>query len=76
MNADRRKRLTALKDELDALKEKIDEIGGEERGYFDNMPENMQQGDKGQRAEEVADLIDQACNSIDEALSGLDSAIE
>lgn len=74
MNADRRKRIIAIKDQLEALKEGIDGILEEEREYIDNMPENMREGEKGQNAEQIADTLDNAANSLDEALSGLDDA--
>jgi len=74
MNNERRKRITAIRDQLDSLKSDIEGIAEEERDYISNMPENMQQGEKGQAAEEKADALEAAANSLDEALSSLDDA--
>lgn len=81
MNKDRRKALSALADELNGLHGKIDDIRSqaetlrdEEQDYFDAMPENLQQGDRGQTAEEAIGYIESAVNALDEALSQLNDA--
>lgn len=81
MNKDRRKTLSRLSDELSALRGKIEDLRNEleackdkEQDYFDNMPESLQGGDKGQTAEASVDAMDNAMSSLDTALSELDDA--
>lgn len=72
MNAERRKQIDAAillvayaQEAKSAAQEAIDEIAQAEREYFDNMPESLQAGEKGQRAEEVSDALDEAVSSLD-----------
>jgi len=90
MNTDRRKqiksliaRLEASKSELEDIRSDIQNLEDEEQEYFDNMPESLQGGDKGQRAEEVISLLqdagsdaDSLVESIDEVTEKLDEAAE
>ena len=72
MNKDRRKEIAALASRvqeiaelIDSLKSDLENVRDEEQDYFDNMPENMQDGDRGTRAQD-------ALNGLDDALSALD----
>ena len=88
MNNDRRKRIAAILERVAAfdnmrqeLFDEIDEIAGEESDYFDNMPESLQSGDKGTRAEEARDSLYEARDFFDnldlsEVTSPLESAAE
>lgn len=83
MNKERRKRITALLDKVDVLRsdlsdelrDELESIGGEEREYFDNMPEAIQAGEKGQAASDAADELEAALEDFDAARSGLDECI-
>ena len=46
MNAERRKRISALEDKLNENLNELDEILSEEQDYYDNMPESLQGGRK------------------------------
>jgi hypothetical protein len=48
-------------------------MSDEEREKFDNMPEGLQQGERGQSIEEAADALESAVSSIEEALDHLSS---
>lgn len=97
MNAARRKeineahaRLVALNDQLQTLKSEAEELVGTletirdaEQEYFDNMPESLQQGDKGQSAEQAIQYLEEAIDAVttlqdlddlDEAADSLDNA--
>lgn len=52
--------------------ERVQELCGEIRDWFDAMNENWQQGERGQKAERVADLEADA----DTLLADLDAAIQ
>ena len=71
MNKERRKRIAHCIEELSNLREEVAEICSEEQDYMDNMPENMQDGRKYEESEEYTEALDDACDSIDEAIDSL-----
>ena len=68
MNKERRKKIEEIAVKLDALQTEITEVQSEEQDTFDNMPENLQQGEK-------ADAMQAAIDSMEDAISHLDDAI-
>lgn len=76
MNRKRRKDLEGVKAALEEAKERLEFIGEEEQEYYDNMPEGIQEGIKGDAAQEAIDAIDAAVYGIDDVLSSIDEAIE
>jgi uncharacterized coiled-coil DUF342 family protein len=75
MNKDRRARIQALLNKLEDIKEDIDFIKDEEQEYYDNMPENFQMGEKGDKAQEAIDNLDYAYSSIEEVVEYLEEAL-
>lgn len=75
MNEQRRKEIAKIQDQLAACRCDLENLRDEEQEYFDNMPENMQSGDKGQQAESAITELDDAVNSIESAENSLDAAI-
>ena len=82
MNNARRKTLGDLADELrnlsgqyDDIKTQIETVRDEEQEAFDNMPESLQGGEKGQLAEAAIEAMDEAIGSIEAIDSSLDDAI-
>lgn len=47
----------------------------EEQGDFDNMPEEVQNDEEGQRAEEVIDALEQAAASCGDLISACEEAL-
>ena len=93
MNADRRKRLAKaveLLEEVQAFavdkiaeaKDLIDEIAGEEREAYDNLPEGLQVAERGERMSEIADALenitglDDIENTLQEAIDAAQEAQE
>lgn len=86
MNKDRRKdldRAIALMEKILPLMEEargiIDDAANGEQEYHDNMNENLQNGEKGQRASEVAEILAGIVENIDalnvdETISALEDA--
>lgn len=71
MNNDRRKTIDSLireandlKGQIDSLQEQVEAVLDEEREYFDNMPESLQQGERGQAAEEAVSALEEAANML------------
>ena len=71
MNKDRRKAIAAICEQLDRLTalrdsivEQIETIRDEEQDYYDNMPEGIQSGDKGDAASYAIDALDSAVSGL------------
>lgn len=67
MNKERRKRLTSIAEQISVLIDEAQEICEEEQDAFNNMPEGLQQGERGQ-------LMEQAVTTIETAVEGLEQA--
>lgn len=72
MNNDRRKALrkvaeeiTTLLGQLEDCKSELENLRDEEQEYYDNMPESLQGGEKGDAAQEAVIQIDEAIDAID-----------
>lgn len=80
MNKERRKAIEAMAAKIEELKSQLEgldvsDLRDEEQDYFDNMPESLQGGDKGQAAEAAAEALTEAIDSLQEAVDALDSAV-
>jgi transposase len=74
MNKERRARLVDLRERLTAIKAELEEVKDGEQDALDNMPESLQEGERGQvmsgNVEIMYDVIDYLDQS-DESLSSL-----
>lgn len=71
MNKARRKEIARARDLLGEARTILEVARDEERDYFDNMPESIQEGAKGEKAEAVAETLEEAIDdleSLDEKL--------
>lgn len=90
MNKERRKviadaaaLLAEAQAKIDEAQEMLSDAADEERDYHDNMPEGLQAGERGQRADEVAGYLEEARDTLDtmssdigEVMSSLEAAGE
>lgn len=76
MNANRRKQLQAIVDELTNLYIQIETLRDEEQDAYDAMPENMQSSERGEKSENAIEQINNAAGSIEEAIECLNEASE
>lgn len=88
MNKERRKAIAAAVELIEAARaavaeaiDAVEAIRDEEQEYYDNMPESFQDGDKGSRAQEAIDYLDNAHSDLeyidfDSIVSSLESAAE
>ena len=76
MNKERRKSLREIQSKLDRLGQDLETLKEEEEEYRDNMPENLQESDRYQRADEVCDLLQEALESMDNAYQPIEEAVE
>ena len=65
MNRERRKKLGEIIDQLEYLREDLDAVASEEREAYDNLPESLQESDRGCAMEEAADELDEISMELD-----------
>ena len=76
MNKERRKSLREIQSKLERLGEDLEALKEEEEEYRDNMPENLQESDRYQRADVVCDLLQEALENLDNAYQQIEEAAE
>lgn len=76
MNNQRRKQIQEVLNELADLRSRIEDVQGEEQDAYDNMPEGLQQGEKGEKAEQACSNLEDALTAFDEIESYLNDAME
>lgn len=76
MNNDRRKELTKAFGLIEEAKSILEDVAGEERDAYDNMPESMQSSERGEKISENADQLDEAVSSLESAISNIETAQE
>lgn len=73
MNAKDRKLVSEWSDKLDKIKSEIEAMKEEQEIRFDNMPESLQDSERGEEMQEAIDNLDNAVCSIDEAVEYLEN---
>lgn len=76
MNADRRKRVAKIAEQLRAILSDLEQVAGEEADAFGNMPAGLQESERGQKASECADLLNDAASELTDIcdkLEGMES---
>ena len=76
MNKARRKQIEKALDLLQQASEIIAEVGDEEEEAFDNIPESIQESERGEKMQEYIDTIDEAVGAIDEVKDNLETILE
>lgn len=76
MNKVRRKNLQSIADQLEYLKSQIEDICSDEEEYRDNIPDNMQESERYEKANEACDNLSEAVDNLEEVISSIEAAIE
>lgn len=76
MNKQRRKILNNIADEISVLKDKLEVVMAAEEEYRDNIPENLQGSERYNNAEAACESLYEAIESLEDAISGIESATE
>ena len=71
MNNDRRKTIGRIISDIENLQSEIEEVGQQEQDYADEMPENMHYSEKHERAEEVAQEIEEIAGEFTDLVDRL-----
>ncbi len=74
MNNNRRKSIEELQNRLQDLLDELEIIKDEENEAFENMPESLQESERGQIAQEATSNLDSSYNSLQEAMEYLEEA--
>lgn len=75
MNKERRKRIEAIMDALSQAYGELEELRDEEDEAYDNLPENFQEGSRGEAMQEAIDNMETALAAVEEAKDALEEAI-
>lgn len=75
MNKNRRKRLQEIKDTLLDLITDMEKIRDEEQEAYENMPESVQSGEKGEKMDAAIENMDAACSSLEEVGDYIEEAM-
>lgn len=76
MNKKRRKAIAAIVEQLEQASCMIDKISSEEDEYFENMPDSIQAGEKGEAAQAAIECLGAAMDSITDAIEQLNEAAQ
>lgn len=76
MNKARRKRLSEIAYELESLCYDLAAVSCEEREAYDNLPESLQESDRGCAMEEAADELDDICSELSELRDRIVEVVE
>jgi hypothetical protein len=78
MNNDRRKDISIAAALIERAKDILEDAANAEQEAFENMPESLQQGEKGEAMEEAIGVLEEAQVGLETALdelNGLDGVI-
>lgn len=74
MNAEQRKvlaeiidKISEYRDLLENCQSDIEDVKSEEEDKYDNLPDSLRDGEKGERFQEVIDLLDNAISELESA---------
>ena len=74
MNAQGRKEIAKYIASLEEIKDKLDSMKDEEQDKFDNMPEGLQESERGEAMQEAIEQLETVCDNLDEVISALEES--
>lgn len=74
MNRTRREKIDSLIEQLDVLKLDIESVTDDEQTAYDNLPETIQTGNRGELMMSAIDNLESAVSSVEEAIDYLNEA--
>ena len=76
MNKIRRKALATVVAKLDEAYDLLEEIQSDEQDAYDNMPESLQESERGEHMGEILDVLGDAIDSLDDIRENLIEIVE
>lgn len=75
MNKERRQRIGKIIEKLEDIAAELEALADEERDAFDNLPESLQYGERGEAMEAAADELEDVSGEVSELASRLEELI-
>lgn len=72
MNKNRRRLVREAIDHLQRANELLAQVGEEEEESFDNLPESIQESERGEEMQSNIDTLDEANSTLDELMETLE----
>ena len=76
MNNERRKSINNLINLIDDARAQLETVKDEEQEAYDNLPEGLQQADRGQASEQAISALEDAISSLEDAVGSLEEAAQ
>lgn len=76
MNNPRRKKLNTILEQLIKIHAALEEVKDEEQDYFDNIPENLRNSERYDKAENAVAALEDALSMFDEIADKIEVALE
>ena len=76
MNKQRRNRLQKVIDQLEELKQEVSSICEEEQEVYDNMPESLQDGERGSQMYENISTLEGQESNFDDLIYNIQEVLE
>lgn len=76
MNAKGRKELRSYVDQLEEIKSCIETMQEDETEKLDNMPEGLQESERGEAMQEAIENLESASSSLEEAIDYINEILE
>lgn len=75
MNKEQRKRLAELYEQLSSVLDEVESIKDDEECKYDNLPESLQDSEKGEQLQEGIDALDEVYSYLSDAQSSLEELL-
>lgn len=76
MNMTRRNEIKSIIEDLGALKERIEAVGQDEQEAYDNLPEGIQDSERGQNMEQAISDLEDAASNIEDIVDTLQDIVD
>lgn len=76
MNKQRRKTINEIIEALQDLQGAIDEVLQDEQDAYDNMPESLQNSERGENSENAIGELEEALSCLDDCIRSLEGSVE
>ena len=76
MNKERRNRLAKIQDIIEGLIAEVEEIHGEEEEAYENLPESLQETERGESMERAIDNLEDLQQNLEEAAETINEITE
>lgn len=71
MNRQRRERIVQLIAKLCDIRDELHDLRDEEQDSHDNLPDSLQEGERGQASQDAADMLDEVGDEVGDASDNL-----